>query len=322
MRRASAGSKVSVERGGGVRREVVQDDANAFGRRVVRVDKVAHALGEVAARSPIGHLCMAPRPMGVDEHEDVRRAVADVLVVETCRPPGLRRYGHARLADQLPWGLVEANNGVQRVRFLGVEVEDVLHACDELRVHGGDAPHLLQPRFQLIFRESATDGVGRDRVVLRQPHRLAREKFQRPTCSTDRRRQARGRDEKRLLLLRELAVGARTRQFAECGLEPLFDETSLRSIDRRGPHRDVLRDCRVTRTGLGCDKDLSQALTLALADEDVAERWARGEKPLAEARMARSIERSRGYAALYDPARLVLHTRAGHDAPKKKRKKR
>ncbi len=68
--------------------------------------------------------------------------------------------------------------------------------------------------------------------------------------------------------------------------------------------------------------DVSQALALALAREDVPERWARGEKPLAEARIARSLERSRGYAALYDPARLLLHKRVGHQAPKKKPKKR
>jgi len=68
--------------------------------------------------------------------------------------------------------------------------------------------------------------------------------------------------------------------------------------------------------------DLSQGLMIALASEDVGERWARGEKPLAAARIPRTIERSRGYAALYDPARLVLHKRAAADAPKKKPKKR
>jgi Fe-S-cluster containining protein len=68
--------------------------------------------------------------------------------------------------------------------------------------------------------------------------------------------------------------------------------------------------------------DLTQALVIALANEDVGERWARGDKPLAAARIPRTIERSRGYAALYDPARLVLHKRASGDAAKKKPKKR
>ncbi len=56
--------------------------------------------------------------------------------------------------------------------------------------------------------------------------------------------------------------------------------------------------------------DVTQALAIALSDEDVALAWARGEKPLMAARVPRTIERSRGYSALYDPARLVLRKNA------------
>ena len=45
-----AGCERLVERSGRVGREVVEDDADAFRLRVVRVDEVAHALGEVDAR--------------------------------------------------------------------------------------------------------------------------------------------------------------------------------------------------------------------------------------------------------------------------------
>lgn len=70
--------------------------------------------------------------------------------------------------------------------------------------------------------------------------------------------------------------------------------------------------------------DLTQGVALALSRDDVAAAWARGEKPLAEARIARTIERSRGYAVLYDPARLVLRKRGGteDEARRKARNKR
>ena len=63
-------------------REVVEDDADPLGLRVVLVDEVAHALGEVDARPLVGHLGVSPGSVHVDEHEDVRGAVAHVLVVE------------------------------------------------------------------------------------------------------------------------------------------------------------------------------------------------------------------------------------------------
>ena len=180
-----------------------------------------------STRPLVGHLGVSPRPMHVDEHEDVRRAVAHVLVVEPRRLPGLGRHRHARLADQLPRRLVEADDGSLRVRRLGVEVEDVLHARDELGVDLRDAPHLLLPRLQLLLREPATDRLARERLVLRQPHHLAGQQLQRPARSPGGRRRARRRDEQRLLVGGELPRRARTRQFAERGLEPFLDEASL-----------------------------------------------------------------------------------------------
>ena len=61
---------------------------------------------------------------------------------------------------------------------------------------------------------------------------------------------------KRLLLLRELAVGARTRQLAQRGLEPFLDEAALRPEDGRRPRpRCSSRSSRrVSR--LGCEQDL------------------------------------------------------------------
>jgi hypothetical protein len=61
------------------------------------------------------------------------------------------------LSDQLARRLVEADDRMLLVGPLGVELEDVFHPRDELCVDLRDAPHLLLPRFQLVFREATTD---------------------------------------------------------------------------------------------------------------------------------------------------------------------
>jgi len=57
----------------------------------VDIDEVAHALGEVAARSPVGDLCVTPRAMRVDEHADV------------AENEDLGEGGEARAADPETW---------------------------------------------------------------------------------------------------------------------------------------------------------------------------------------------------------------------------
>ena len=211
---------------------------------------------KVTARAAVGDLRVAPRLVHVDKHEDVRRAVAHILVVEARRPAWLRHDRHARFADQLSRRLVETDDGVLFVRRFGVELEDVFHARDKLCVDLRDAPHLLLPRFQLVFGEPAPDRLRRERFVFRQPHHRVSQQLERPARSPGWRRRARGRDEQRLLLRRELAVGTGSRLFAERSLEPLLDEAALRSIDRRPSDDDVLRDRDVARPGRCCEQDL------------------------------------------------------------------
>ena len=70
-----------VQSGCGMRREVVEHHADPFGVGIVLVDEVAHALGEVEARSSVGHLGVSPGSVHVDEHEDVGGAVAHVFII-------------------------------------------------------------------------------------------------------------------------------------------------------------------------------------------------------------------------------------------------
>jgi hypothetical protein len=73
--------------------EVIEHDANAFGVRVVAVDEVAHAMGEVDAGSLVGHLDVPPRAVRIDEDEEIRRSVTSVFVVDSGRSARALRHG-------------------------------------------------------------------------------------------------------------------------------------------------------------------------------------------------------------------------------------
>src|SRR5258708_11877092 len=153
-----------------VRRKVVEDDLDAIAARVGGVNELAHALGEVYVGAPLGNLGVAPRCMGVDEHEDVGGAVAPVLVIRARRTSRRWRHGNTRFADQLPRRFIEANDR-RAWRWWGrVQLQNVLHAGDELRVDLWNAPHFALPGLEVVFDEAAPDGVARDLFVARQTH--------------------------------------------------------------------------------------------------------------------------------------------------------
>ena len=103
-----------------MRRHVVHDDTNPLGLRVVDVNEIAHTDREVFGCASIRDLRVPPCTMRVDEHEDVRGPVANVLIVLPRRFAGRCRDGDARLADELPRRLVEADDGVLLVGLFGV----------------------------------------------------------------------------------------------------------------------------------------------------------------------------------------------------------
>jgi len=137
-----------------VRAQVVEYNADAICVRIVDVDQVTHALGEIVVGTLGRDLDVAPRAMGIDESEDVDGAVASVLVVDARDLTRLRPNRDAGLAQQLVGLLVEADDRPRRIGLLGVQLEHVLHPLDKLRVDRRDAPHLPSPRLELVLGES------------------------------------------------------------------------------------------------------------------------------------------------------------------------
>jgi hypothetical protein len=62
-------------------RQDVEHHANAFGARIMHVGELAHAGGEVFCGPPLGDLHLPPRTVHIQDHEQVRGAVAPVLAV-------------------------------------------------------------------------------------------------------------------------------------------------------------------------------------------------------------------------------------------------
>jgi hypothetical protein len=108
---------------------------------------------EVHHRAPLGRLDVAEVRQRLVRHEQVRRPVAEVLLIDPLRPAGTRRDRSVGAADELLARLVQADYRAIRVVGPLVDLQHVLHTADELRVlHRQDAPLLPELWLQLAYR--------------------------------------------------------------------------------------------------------------------------------------------------------------------------
>src|SRR4030095_8411393 len=70
---------------------IVEDDSDAVCLRIVDIDQVAHAVGEVAGGALLRDLHLAPGPVRVEEDEQVDGAVAAIFAVVALGLPGRGR---------------------------------------------------------------------------------------------------------------------------------------------------------------------------------------------------------------------------------------
>src|SRR5882757_4832 len=120
------------------------------------IDELAHAVGVIFCRPPLGDLDLAPGPMDVDADEQIDGAVAAVLTIVAFE---LARFGRDRLshlADELDRALVEADHRPVGIGCFGIEVEYVFHAGDIFAIDLWNAPHILTPAFGLALFDPIT----------------------------------------------------------------------------------------------------------------------------------------------------------------------
>ena len=202
--------------------------------RVVLVHEVAHARGEIEARPVVGDFGMAPRAVDIDEQEDVRRAVADVFVIDAWWASRAGPDRDPRFANELPRRFIEADHWPPRVRRLGVEREHVFHARHVLGADRRNPPHLLPPRLQLHLGQVGGPrwpSTGVACVVRRTSSPASRSSVQRT-------RPAGGAEhatasETGFIAGAELARRAGSRCFTERAGQAVLDKVSLRAIHGR-----------------------------------------------------------------------------------------
>src|SRR5205085_5081488 len=86
-----------------------------------------------------------------NRHQQRARAVLFIGVMLAGGLPGFHRKPGHRVADQETGALVKANQRIALVYLQAVEVENLLHAGDESRVHNANAPGLIQVRSEFVF---------------------------------------------------------------------------------------------------------------------------------------------------------------------------
>ena len=223
---------------------------------IMDVGKVAHAVGKVVGRAPLGDLDRAPGAMRVEEDEQVGGAVAACTRSRSAPASRRGRDRLAHFADKLGRAFVEAYHRPLRIGGFGIEVEHVLHACDILGVDLGDAPHVLAPGLEIVLGQAAAHRLARQLLVLGQLDERVGQQLQRPAAAAGRRAGASGGHQQGLLLAGQLALRPGTRLLAERRPQAHLHEAALGAVDRGAADHHRRRNGLVALAGIGSEQDL------------------------------------------------------------------
>jgi hypothetical protein len=120
-----------VERGFGVRVQIVHDQNDLLGIREVQVHQVAHHIGPIHGRASLCHFHVPPGQKRSEQHEEGGSASPDILIVlpqctarlhsKRCPAVGLQLLETLVQADERPFG----------IEGTLVNVEYILHRTHE-----------------------------------------------------------------------------------------------------------------------------------------------------------------------------------------------
>lgn len=132
--------------------ELVHDQDDPLGVRVVDIDQRLDAGGEVDEGPLLAHRNRAPAPQRFSNQDQIGDPTPDVFRIVAGGMPRDREARWTDLVQQLPTRFVEADDRSGRdIRTL-VDRQDILQMPDEIRISGrGQAPLFTQMRFELVF---------------------------------------------------------------------------------------------------------------------------------------------------------------------------
>jgi hypothetical protein len=121
--------------------EIVLHQRDLASIRKVRVRQILEEVCEIHGGVAIGHFNMAPAFEGCEQHEQIRRSIAFVLVVITCDPPpsraqlpGFCRDWHPCFGGQLLRRLIQTHQGALWIWWLVINLEHIFHIRHERRI--------------------------------------------------------------------------------------------------------------------------------------------------------------------------------------------
>src|SRR5580704_17162815 len=95
--------------------QIILDQHDLRGFRKMRLRQLFEDAREVRSRALIRDLDMPPALQRREEHEQIGRSIAPVLIIVSLRPAWFRLYRRARLRDQLFRRLIQAYHGTVRI---------------------------------------------------------------------------------------------------------------------------------------------------------------------------------------------------------------
>src|SRR5882672_1001521 len=116
------------------------------------VRQILEKMREIGGGVTIGDLNMAPAFQRCEQHEQISRSIAFVLIIVPCDTPGFCRNWHTRFGDQLFRRLIQTNQRTLRIARLVIHLEHIFHICHERRVcFWWNDKLLIQVRLENVF---------------------------------------------------------------------------------------------------------------------------------------------------------------------------
>src|SRR6185295_18661765 len=131
--------------------QIVHHHTYTIGIRIPFLRQPLHLTREILARAPLGYLDVPGATLRLAHHEQVSRAVALVLIVNSLPAARPRLERLASFLNQLCAGFIETNRRPLPVIRLFVQIQHVFHMSHELSAYFRYAPLGFLPRLELRF---------------------------------------------------------------------------------------------------------------------------------------------------------------------------
>jgi hypothetical protein len=152
-----------------MRIEVIHDQDDLFGIRIVQIRQLADEQSPLLRGPLSGHHGIALAPQRFAGQKHIAHSLALVLVVLAGRFAWLYRQGITDIRQQLRIDLIHADLrscGSVRAR---VDLQDILHVIHKLSIClGGNAPLFFDPGLELVGQQHLAHGFVADRLHIAQ----------------------------------------------------------------------------------------------------------------------------------------------------------